>query len=121
MCTHKRSPASQRRLEAVNLHLLQRADLVVNEEVANLRALVTLELDDLAVALVVRDRTVALEVLLERPQDLLQIEIVLKPLHRRDALSPVPLLDADVYLRPGVLAILRERIWLTWAAEEEGA
>ena len=76
--------------------ILLAVDLLVHQEVAHVRALISLQLDDLPQLLVLHDRPVAREAPLPRLQYQLQIQIRRQALHRCDALSPVALLNANM-------------------------
>jgi len=82
-------------LETVDLdsRLLQ---AVLNEERSDLGALVALELDDLAHFLVVDERSVAGEFLLERLEELLGVVFLGQALERRQRLPSITLLDTNV-------------------------
>merc|ERR1740139_2150298 len=81
---------------AVLLDLVLGADVVLGEEIHDSIALIALELQPLTHVFVLDDRAVAAVRLLDRLADLLQIELLVEALHRRDALAPVALLYADV-------------------------
>lgn len=83
-------------LEAVHLELLGLDQPRLGEPLANVLALVALQLQHLAVLGVLDDGTVARELLLACPYDLLQVILRREPLHRGQRLAPVPLLYADV-------------------------
>ena len=83
------------------------ADLLVDEEAVHVRPLVAGQLDDLAHLAVLRDRPVALEVLLEGLADALDISIVGQALNGGNTLPPVALLHADVDLRLVSLIFVR--------------
>jgi hypothetical protein len=85
-------------LETVEDNVVREAYLLVHQKVFHVRSLVSAELNDLPNLLVLLDGAVAAEVLLEGLADALDVEVVGKAGHRRDALAPVPLLDADVDL-----------------------
>lgn len=67
-----------------------------DEEVGYLDTLITLELDDLTGLLILNERAVASEFLLECLQELLSIVLLGQALQRREGLASVPLLNADV-------------------------
>lgn len=103
-----------RSLETVQHQLRVRADLLVDQELADVRALVTRELDNLTELLVLHERAVAAKVLLERLQDTLDVEVVGEALHGRQTLATVTLLHADVHLAAAdarVILGVRERVW----------
>eukprot|EP00303_Exanthemachrysis_gayraliae_P000001 CAMPEP_0206005624 /NCGR_PEP_ID=MMETSP1464-20131121/4680_1 /ASSEMBLY_ACC=CAM_ASM_001124 /TAXON_ID=119497 /ORGANISM="Exanthemachrysis gayraliae, Strain RCC1523" /LENGTH=325 /DNA_ID=CAMNT_0053379071 /DNA_START=489 /DNA_END=1463 /DNA_ORIENTATION=+ len=83
-------------LEAVRLNLVLGRELVLDEELADVLALVALELEHLAHGLVIDDVAIAAVFLLDHFEHLLQVERCIKALHRGDALAAVSLLHADV-------------------------
>ena len=91
-------PVNYYRLETVQHDVLGVANFLIDQEFLHVRSLVAAELDDLPRLLVLLDGAVAGEVLLEGLAYALHVEVVGQACHRRDALPPVPLLDADVDL-----------------------
>ena len=82
--------------ETVNDDVLLAVDLLVHQEITHVRSLVSLQLNDLPVLLVIHNRAVARETPLPRLQNQLQVQIRRQTLHCRDALSPISLLNANV-------------------------
>ena len=85
-------------LTTVDHDLVVETHLLVDEEVSDVGSLVSRELQDLAQLHVDVDAPVALEGLLQGLRDFLNIQILRQSLHRRDALAPISLLDANVNL-----------------------
>lgn len=73
----------------------------LNKKLRDVLALIALELNYLAQLLVPDHIAVAAELLLEILKDLLVAELLLQPLHRRQALLSVPLLNADMNILLG--------------------
>lgn len=80
----------------MNLDLVFLDQTGLNQELRGVLALIALELNYLAQLLILDHIAVAAELLLKILQDLLVAELLLQPLHRRQALLPVPLLNADM-------------------------
>lgn len=78
----------------------------LGEEVHHLLALITLELENLAVLLVTVDVTVATEVLLQRLENSLEIILAGHALHGRDGLTTVTLLASDVDVVDGLSVVV---------------
>jgi len=87
-------------------------DLVLDEERRDLGTLIALQLDNLAHLLVVDERAIASEFLLECLQQLLGIILLRQALERGQGLAAIPLLNTNmdvIRLRSDVLAV-SERI-----------
>eukprot|EP00276_Gloeochaete_wittrockiana_P014136 CAMPEP_0184332200 /NCGR_PEP_ID=MMETSP1089-20130417/1427_1 /TAXON_ID=38269 ORGANISM="Gloeochaete wittrockiana, Strain SAG46.84" /NCGR_SAMPLE_ID=MMETSP1089 /ASSEMBLY_ACC=CAM_ASM_000445 /LENGTH=141 /DNA_ID=CAMNT_0026655473 /DNA_START=129 /DNA_END=554 /DNA_ORIENTATION=- len=83
-------------LEAVDFDLLVADHALSHDKVADVLALVALELDDVAELGVVDDGAVAAELLLEGLQETGKVDLRRNALHGREGLLSVSLLDADV-------------------------
>ena len=80
----------------MDLDFLLSADAFLNKELHDTTAVVSLQLDDSAPLLVLVERSVAMPRLLERAQDLLQVEVLWQTLHESQALASRPLLEMQV-------------------------
>lgn len=76
--------------------LIRKADVRLEQELLHLSTLVTLELNDIAVVLMVDDRSVAVQLLFESPRYLLEVIAGRKPLDGCYELASIPLLASDV-------------------------
>ncbi|OWR51098.1 hypothetical protein KGM_211525 [Danaus plexippus plexippus] len=83
-------------LETVDLELLGLHEARFSEPLANVLALISLQLQYFAVLRMFHHGTVARELLLACPHDLFQVIFRGQSLHRRQRLTSVPLLDPDV-------------------------
>ena len=89
----------QRRLETMDLDGLRiqlQALLLIDQEFLHILALVALELDHLAHLGVVDDGAIAGELLLDHLEDLLLVELLWEPLHRRQCLATIALCTSHV-------------------------
>ena len=90
----------------------------LNKKLRDVLALIALELNYLSQLFVLNDIAVAAELLLKILEDLSVAEVFLQPLHRRETLLPVPLLNADMnilFSSGGIgVVILRKRIKRSW-------
>ena len=84
-------------LKTMNFELILLDESAADQQLADVLALVALQLQHLAVLGVVHHRPVTRELLLSNLDDLLEIVLVREPLHRRQGLPAVPLLDPDVH------------------------
>jgi len=82
----------------VQHHLSVHADLLVQQELADVRSLVARQLNDLAQLVVLDDGAVAAEVFLEGLEDALHVQVIRQTLHRRQTLAAVTLLHTHVDL-----------------------
>jgi len=98
----------------MNLDLVLPNKCSLNEEVRNVFALITLELDNLAKLLVMHNIAIAAELFLQIFQNLLIAELFPQTLHCRQTLLPIPLLYADMHilLRPGGISIFSLSKWV---------
>ena len=71
-------------------------DLLVHKEVTHVRSLISLELNDLAMLLILHDGAVARKALLPRLQNQLQVQIGSQSLDGCDTLSAVSLLNTNM-------------------------
>jgi len=82
----------------MNLDLVLPDKASLDQEVRDVLALVTLELNYLAKLLVLHHIPVAAELFLEVLEDLLVAELLLQALHCGQTLLPIPLLDPNVHI-----------------------
>lgn len=90
-----------RGLEAVDLNVLgiqAQTFLLICQELLNIFALITLELNHFAHFRVVDNGAIASEFLLYHFQDLLLIKFFRQTLHRSQGLTTIALLDTDMYV-----------------------
>nr|ACU13196.1 unknown [Glycine max] len=104
----------------MNLDLVLPNKASMNEEVRNVLALITLELDNLAKLLVMHNIAIAAELFLEVFEDLLVAELFLQPLHCGQTLLPIPLLYADMHILfcPGSICFFCLRKWVESARRD---
>ncbi|WVY89289.1 hypothetical protein V8G54_034803 [Vigna mungo] len=98
----------------MNLDLVLPNKCSLNEEVRNVFALITLELDNLAKLLVMHNIAIAAELFLQVFQNLLIAELFPQTLHCRQTLLPIPLLYTNMHilLRPGGISIFSLSKWV---------
>jgi len=91
----------------VHLELVLFGDPDPSQEQADIIPLIALQLNHLAVLDVLDDRAVAGELLLERFDEFLEVELFSDALHCGQCLAAIALLDADVDEALGVAALRR--------------
>jgi hypothetical protein len=92
---------AMRRLETMDLDGLRiqlQTLLLIDQELLYILALVALELDHLAHLRVVDDGAIAGELLLDHLEDLLLVELLREPLHRRQCLATIAFCASHVSL-----------------------
>lgn len=119
MYRYSRRGSNYNELEAMNLDVILVDNAGGDEEERDVLALVALELDDFPQLLVVDNVSIAAEVFLNIFKDLVVAELIAQPLHRRQALLPIPLLYAHVHIllptpAPRFLRRLCQWIECTW-------
>lgn len=80
-------------LDLVFLH-----DVIMDQELGHVLALIALQLDDFAEFLVLDNIPITAELLFQILEDLLVAVIFLQPLHGGQAFLSIPLLDTDVHI-----------------------
>ena len=71
--------------------------LLINQKVTYCRAVVSLQLDNITILLVLHHGTVATQILTKRLRDLLQVKIISQSLNGQYTFSAVTHLNTDVY------------------------
>lgn len=80
----------------MNLDMFFLDNFSLDKVLRDVLALITLELDYLPQLFVLDHIAVATKLLLETLEDLVQVQVLVTPLNRGQALLPIPLLDPDV-------------------------
>lgn len=81
----------------MNHNVFLSVDLLINEEITNIRSLISLELNHLAMFLIVHNSSVTCKALFPRLQDQLQVQIRRQALNRCNTLTTVSLLNSDMF------------------------